>query len=65
MIDDYDEREKVLRSMKGATRDLYLIENYLLMGDTVSAYLVFRDMADRDLPDGGLYRYAKVVLTIG
>lgn len=62
MIDDYDEREKVLKSMKGATRDLYLIENYLLMGDTVRAFIVFRDMADRDLPDGGLYRYAKMVL---
>jgi tetratricopeptide (TPR) repeat protein len=62
MIDDYEEREKIFKSMQGTTRDLYLIENYLLVGDTVSAFLVFRDLADRDLSDGSLYRYAKMVM---
>lgn len=62
MIDDHAQRAKLFKSMEGDNRDLYLMENHLSRGDTVGAFLAFRDMTDRDLTDGGLYRYAKMVL---
>lgn len=62
MLEDNTERGKYFMSMTGNNRDLYLAENYLLMGDTLSAFFVFNGIDDRDLTDGGLYRYAKLVL---
>ncbi len=59
---DYSEREKIFESMQGSNRSLYIAENYLLMGDTVKAYLVFRDILAKDLIRDDLYRYAKIAL---
>jgi TolA-binding protein len=59
---DYSEREKIFSTMQGANRSLYIAENCLLMGDTVKAYFVFRDMTAKNLTREDLYRYAKIAL---
>jgi tetratricopeptide (TPR) repeat protein len=60
--DDYEGREKIFLTLEGPTRGIYLTENHLLMGDTLGAYLVFRDMAADGYSDYALYRYAKLAL---
>jgi TolA-binding protein len=55
-------RGKVLESLNGMTRDLYLAENHLLRGDTVSAFLSFRNLNGDRYKDGALYRYTKLAV---
>ena len=62
LISDYAQREKIFRTLEGTTRDIYLAENHLLMGDTLAAFLVFRNMAAGGYSDYALYRYAKLAL---
>ena len=62
LLDDYEGREKIFLTLEGPTRAIYLVENYLLMGDTLGAFLVFRDIAADDYSDYALYRYAKLAL---
>ena len=59
---DLGERAEIFGSLQGLTRDLYLTENLLLMGDTVNAFLSFRNIAGDNLRDDGFYRYAKIAL---
>ncbi|UCD06687.1 MAG: tetratricopeptide repeat protein [candidate division WOR-3 bacterium] len=59
---DLDERVRTLESLKGPTRDLYLIDNLLLVGDTVSAYVNFRNMTGERLEGSAFYRYMKIAL---
>jgi len=61
-MSDLVAREKMLESLKNVTRDLYLAENYLLRGDTVSAFLSFRGLEGERYSGGALYRYAKLAL---
>jgi TolA-binding protein len=59
---DFSERGEILASLGGMTRDLYLTENYLLMGDTVDAFLSFRKIAGEDFQGYAFYRYTKTAL---
>jgi len=59
---DSDERTRILESLEGPTRDLYLTENLLLIGDTVSAYMNFRNMNGERLEGSAFYRYTKIAL---
>jgi TolA-binding protein len=59
---NYEEREKIFRTLGVSSRDLYLTENYLMMGDTVRAFLKFHGIDDHDLGIDGLYRLAKIAL---
>ena len=61
-MSDLIAREKMLESLNNMTRDLYLAENYLLRGDTVSAFLSFRKLKGERYNGGLLYRYAKLAL---
>jgi len=62
MKSDYRERQKIFETLEGASRNLYVVENDLLLGDTVSAFVNFQNLSERDLDAGGLYRYAKLAL---
>jgi TolA-binding protein len=62
LIDDYGARERMFKNLETGLRDLYLAENYLLMGDTVDAFLAFQRLDHQDLLDGALYRYSKIAL---
>ncbi len=59
---DLHERVKILESLDGMTRDLYLTESLLLMGDTVSAFLSFRRIAGDRFQGDAFYRYTKTAL---
>ncbi len=59
---DYEERERVWKTLKERPVSLYLAENRLQMGDTVSAYLDFSAIDHGGLTTGALYRYAKLAL---
>jgi TolA-binding protein len=60
--EDYHARDEIFRSLQGPNRDLYVMENYLHMGDTVGAYLTFRNVNAKGFADEDLYRYAKITL---
>ena len=62
LVSDYGQREKILLTLEGSSREIYLAENYLLMGDTLGAFLIFRDMVEDGYSDFALYRYAKLAL---
>jgi TolA-binding protein len=59
---DYLERERIFKTLEAPSRNLYLAENYLLLGDTVSAYFNFREIDYGDLRGGTLFRYTKIAL---
>ncbi|MDH4211196.1 MAG: tetratricopeptide repeat protein [candidate division WOR-3 bacterium] len=59
---DLHERVKILESLDGMTRDLYLTENLLLMGDTVNAFLSFRKISGDRFQGDAFYRYTKIAL---
>jgi TolA-binding protein len=59
---DFEERVRILESLEGPTRDLYLMENLLLTGDTVSAHMKFRNVNAGRLEGSALYRYTKIAL---
>jgi len=53
-------RETVYKSLKGVKGKIYLIENYLFMGDTIKAYLTFREIKKEGFPNELLYRFTKI-----
>lgn len=59
---DYLERERIFKTIEVPSRNLYLAENSLLLGDTVSAYFNFREIDYGYFRGGALYRYAKIAL---
>ena len=60
--DDYSERSSIFEELETPLREIYLGDNYLLLGDTLSAYFAFQEIDYRDLADGALYRYAKMAV---
>jgi len=65
LSNDYQARNKMLSTLEGPARDLYLTENYLMMGDTIRAFLKFREVKSKDLGTDGLYRFVKIALLFG
>jgi TolA-binding protein len=59
---DYAARERIFKILENHFQNLYLAENYLLLGDTLSAYLAFLEIDQRELDDGALHKYAKIAL---
>lgn len=59
---DLSERGEIFGSLQGMTRDLYLTENFLIMGDTVNAFLSFRNIAGDNLKGDAFYYYTKIAL---
>ncbi|UCD20042.1 MAG: tetratricopeptide repeat protein [candidate division WOR-3 bacterium] len=62
IIEDYHARNEIYRSMEGINRDLYLMENYFLMGDTVESFMTFQNVNGAKLHGQDLYRYAKIAV---
>jgi TolA-binding protein len=62
--DDYQERGRMFQTLEGISQGLYMTENYLMMGDTVGAFLSFRDMTDQEFSGNMLFRYAKIALLL-
>ncbi|MGQ9534032.1 MAG: tetratricopeptide repeat protein [bacterium] len=54
------EREKILQTIKGVKGRLYLIENYLLSGDTVRAWEEYKSVKLNEIPKNILYRWARL-----
>lgn len=54
------EREKILQTIKGIKGSLYLIENYLLSGDTVHAWEEYKKVKLDEIPKNILYRWARL-----
>uniref|UniRef100_A0A7C6EHD2 Tetratricopeptide repeat protein n=1 Tax=candidate division WOR-3 bacterium TaxID=2052148 RepID=A0A7C6EHD2_UNCW3 len=61
-LNDLNERTRIFKEIKGIKGKIYLIENYLLMGDTVSAYDEYRKIRIDEIPDEYLYIWAKLSL---
>lgn len=57
-IKDLNERKQIFQTIKKPKGGLYLIENYLLMGDTVSAWEEYQSIKLNEVPDNMLYRWA-------
>ncbi|UCF71330.1 MAG: tetratricopeptide repeat protein [candidate division WOR-3 bacterium] len=62
IIEDYHARNEIYKTMEGINRDLYVMENYLLMGDTVESFMTFRNLNGAKLHGQDLYRYAKIAV---
>ncbi len=60
---DLSERGTILESLSSdPLRALYLTNNLLLMGDTVSAFMSFRNMSGNEFNGGDLYLFVKIAL---
>lgn len=57
-LNDINERIKILKKINGIKGRLYLIENYLLMEDTLTAYELFKNVKATEVPKDMLYRWA-------
>ncbi|MEO0142341.1 MAG: tetratricopeptide repeat protein [candidate division WOR-3 bacterium] len=57
-----DERKKIFRSIKGIKGKLYLIKNFLLSGDTLSAYYEYQKVNPAEIPKDILYPWAIISL---
>jgi TolA-binding protein len=60
--DDLQQREKIFTTLEIPSKNLYLIENHLMTGDTISAFLEFLEIELADLSPGGLYKLSKLAL---
>jgi|GEM_PF-786077 len=61
-LNDFNERVRIFKEISGIKGKLYLIENYLLMGDTVNGYDEYRKIRSEDIPDDYLYIWARLSL---
>lgn len=57
-IKDLNEREQIFQTIKKPKSSLYLIEHYLLIGDTVSAWEEYQSIKLNEVPDNMLYQWA-------
>lgn len=63
-LDNFEERIKILKQIKSLNGKIYLIECYLLMGDTVSAWEEYNKVKIESIPVDYLYPWAKLCLDL-
>ncbi len=61
-LTDFDERIKILKTVKDPAGKLYLAENYLLRGDTLGAYDEYQHAKSSGFTPENICRWARVVL---
>ncbi|MEO0122774.1 MAG: tetratricopeptide repeat protein [candidate division WOR-3 bacterium] len=61
-LENLDERIRIFKEIKGIKGKIYLIENYLLIGDTLSGYNEYQSIKIGEIPDDYLYIWAKFCL---
>ncbi len=57
-IKNLNERTQIFQTIKKPRSSLYLIDNYLLIGDTVSAWEEYQSIKLNEIPENMLYRWA-------
>ena len=61
-LNDLNERSQIFQIIKNLKGKLYLIENYLLSGDTLSAYEEYQKVKLNEMSKETLYRWANIAL---
>ncbi|MEO0191112.1 MAG: tetratricopeptide repeat protein, partial [candidate division WOR-3 bacterium] len=54
-----DDRIKIFQNINGVKGKIYLIEHYLMKGDTIQGYLEYQKIAVDDISEDYLYHWAK------
>jgi TolA-binding protein len=57
---DPEQRLGLLKTIEGVKGDIYLIEHYLAMGDTITAYEIYINIPKTEVATDLLYRYIKI-----
>ncbi|MEO0155654.1 MAG: tetratricopeptide repeat protein [candidate division WOR-3 bacterium] len=61
-LESFDERIRIFKEINGIKGKVYLIDTYLLMGDTLSGYSEYQRIKIGEIPDDYLYIWAKFSL---